>query len=114
MDNSFTVVGQILDVLHLPECEGAEFELGIWMEIRGIRKTRQDNRLATNRIIFLASSNINYPLILEKDTTTPPSLLPSSFTLHNTSINNSSLICFIVKKMPEYLVSCIAVSYSLF
>jgi hypothetical protein len=27
MDNSFSVAGPLLDALHLPECEGAEFEL---------------------------------------------------------------------------------------
>jgi hypothetical protein len=34
VDNIFAVVGQLLDALHLLECEEAEFELDIWMEIR--------------------------------------------------------------------------------
>jgi hypothetical protein len=51
---------------------------------RGLRSTGQDDRLATNRNIFLASSSINYPLLaLEKRRKIPPSHLPSSFTLHN-------------------------------
>jgi hypothetical protein len=29
MNNSFSVAGSLLNALHLPECEGAEFELGI-------------------------------------------------------------------------------------
>jgi hypothetical protein len=34
VDNSFTVIGQLLDVLHLLECEEAEFELDIQMEMK--------------------------------------------------------------------------------
>jgi hypothetical protein len=34
MDNGFAVIGPIFDILHLPECEGAEFELGIQMEMK--------------------------------------------------------------------------------
>jgi hypothetical protein len=34
MDQGFAVVGQMLDALHLPECEGAEFEPGIQMEMK--------------------------------------------------------------------------------
>jgi hypothetical protein len=42
---------------------------------RGVQRTKQDDRLATNRIICLASSRINYPLIVtEKYTTIPPSI----------------------------------------
>jgi hypothetical protein len=34
MDNSFAVAGPLLDALHLPECEGAEFE----SDIRAVMK----------------------------------------------------------------------------
>jgi hypothetical protein len=34
MDNCFAVAGQIFDPLHLPECEEAEIELGIRMEMK--------------------------------------------------------------------------------
>jgi hypothetical protein len=57
---------------------------------RGIRRMGWDDRLATNRNIFLASSSINYPLIAsEKNRTIPPPfyLLVVHFT--TTPINNS-------------------------
>jgi hypothetical protein len=34
MDHCFTVVGGILSALHLLEYKGAEFESGIWMEMK--------------------------------------------------------------------------------
>jgi len=34
VDNSFAVVGQLLDTLPLPKCEGAEFESDIWAEMK--------------------------------------------------------------------------------
>jgi hypothetical protein len=40
MNNSFAVAGPLLDALHLPECEGAEFELGI----RVVMKRHKENR----------------------------------------------------------------------
>jgi hypothetical protein len=39
MDNSFTVAGPLLDALHLPECEGAEFE---W-DIQAVMKRRKED-----------------------------------------------------------------------
>jgi hypothetical protein len=39
MNNSFAAAGPLLDTLHLPECEGAEFELGI----RAVKKRRKEN-----------------------------------------------------------------------
>jgi hypothetical protein len=43
-----------------------------------------------NRNTFLASSSVNFPLIAsERNTTTPLPFLPSSFTLHIYTINNS-------------------------
>jgi hypothetical protein len=80
MDNSFAVAGPLLDSLHLPECEGAEFELesDIQAVMKRCKEDEQDNRLATNRNIFLALSSINFPLIApEKNTTIPP--LQSTF-----------------------------------
>jgi hypothetical protein len=34
VDNSFAVVGQLLNALHLPECKEMEFELDIWTEMK--------------------------------------------------------------------------------
>jgi hypothetical protein len=34
MDHCFAVVGQILGTLHLSECKGEEFELGIRTEMK--------------------------------------------------------------------------------
>jgi hypothetical protein len=34
VDNSFAVVGQLLDALQLLECKGTEFELDIWAEMK--------------------------------------------------------------------------------
>jgi hypothetical protein len=40
MDISFVVAGPLLDALHFPDDEGAEFELGI----RAVMKRHKENR----------------------------------------------------------------------
>jgi hypothetical protein len=40
VDNSFAVIGQLLDTLHLPECEGAEFESDIQVEMKRCKEDR--------------------------------------------------------------------------
>jgi hypothetical protein len=40
MDNCFVAIGKILSALHLLECEGVEFELGIWMEMKRCKEDK--------------------------------------------------------------------------
>jgi hypothetical protein len=40
MDNSFTVIGQLLNTLHLPECEGVEYKLDIRAEMKRHKEDR--------------------------------------------------------------------------
>jgi hypothetical protein len=54
-----------------------EFDLDIRMEMRGVQRMRQVDRLATNGIIFLSSSSIKYPLIATEKTQQFP--LPLTF-----------------------------------
>jgi hypothetical protein len=71
--------------------------------------------LATNRNIFSALSGINFPLIAwGKNRTTPPPIHLLVLHFATTQSISLSLLYFAVQRMPEYLVLCIAVLYSLF
>jgi hypothetical protein len=46
VDNSFAVVGQLLDTLHLLECEGVEFKSDIRVEMERHKEDRVRQRVS--------------------------------------------------------------------